>query len=249
MKINIVSKDLRYVKVNELLLQKGYDSFISPLEDYCGCDCLILSIVNELSHQELKALLAKTKKSTLVLCGNESRIRSFFDGCVIDYSKNEDFLQKNACLTAEAAVSYIHSVTKESVNGKKAIVIGYGRIGKPLCRILKSLGASVSAYARREEVRAKILHDGYKASSIERLPEFDIIINTVPSSIVPKHIIEQMPKGVHLIELASPPYGFENMEGVHIGSSLPGKILPYSAAEVIFDAIESKLSLAEKGNT
>ncbi len=248
MKINIVSKDSRYIKVNELLLQKGYDSFICSLDSYTGCDCLILSVANELTNEELKGLLAKTDINTLVLSGNKHRIESYFGGKIIDYSKNEDFLQKNAILTAEATVSYLQGLTKASLHGKKILISGYGRIGKALCPILKALGAQIFVYARRKEIREEIVRQGYISAELSYSVQCDIVINTVPANIFTKELISTIPMDTFIVELASSPYGFENMERVNIASALPGKTLPVSAARVVFDTIYNILSATGKDN-
>lgn len=248
MKINIVSKDLRYTKVNELLLQRGYNSFICSIDTYTGCDCLILSVANELTDRELKELLAKTNINTLVLSGNKPRIKSYFEGEVIDYSKDEEFLQRNAILTAEGTVSYLHTLTKASLNSKRIFISGYGRIGKALCPILKALGAQIYVYARRKEVREEIISQGYISAELNYSTQCDIVINTVPTHIFSKELINNIPKDAFIVELASSPYGFEDMERVNIASALPGKILPISAAYAVFDTIDNILSKAGKDN-
>ena len=161
MKINIVSNDKRYIKVNELLLQKGYDSFICSYNQVDKCDCLLLPLRNELTEFELKEMLSSLDMSTIVLSGNKGRMEKYFSGTVIDYSSDEGFLQKNAILTAEATISYLHSVTNESLRGKKILITGYGRIAKALSGLLYAIGSCVFVYARREEVRAQIRKDGY----------------------------------------------------------------------------------------
>ena len=248
MKINIVSKDKRYIKVNELLLQKGYDSFICSYDQVDKCDCLILPLGNELSETELKAVLINLHPNTLVLSGNKTIIQKHFSGNVIDYSLDEEFLQKNAFLTAEAAISYLHSITNETLSGKQILVTGYGRIAKELCRLLKAIGACVFVYARREEIREKIIKNGYAAVTLDKCKICDIIVNTVPSVILSNRLINSIPNEAYLVDLASMPYGFETMERVHLGSGLPGKFLPASAAKIVFDTVIQALSKTGKDN-
>ena len=244
MRICIVSTDKRYMKINELLLQKGYDSFISAYNDQIECDFLILPIREELAAEELKYLLEKLDDSTIVLCGNEVRVKEYFNGIAISYGKGEEFLLKNAYLTAEATISYIHGLTKSALRGKRVFVAGYGRIGRELCRILKSLGALPFAYARRAETVEIISDDGIVPSPIENCISCDIIINTVPAKIFSSELIKSIPQDVYIIELASFPYGFEDMERVSVASALPGRILENSGAEVLYDALLSIISSA-----
>ena len=136
MRIGIVSSDKRYKIINELLLQKGYDSFICAYNDIFQCDCLILSVREELSDEELKCLLGGQREETLVLCGSDKRVKKYFGGKVLAYGQNEELVRKNARLTAEATISCLHTLTKHSLHGRKIFVSGYGRIGKELCRLL-----------------------------------------------------------------------------------------------------------------
>ena len=246
MKINIVSKDPRYALVKEHLCRQGSVARVCLPCEIDECDCLLLSVKKELDISELELIFSRIKKETIVLCGSDERIDKLFNGKIINYSKNSDFVVKNAYLTAEATVSFLHSITKESFNKKRIFISGYGRIGKELCRILKALGSGVFCYARRQETREQMRLDGVNYAPIERCIECDIVINTVPSVIYYKELIDKIPKTTTIIELASLPYGFANMERVILGSGLPGKILTSSAADIIFDTICDILSLTKK---
>ena len=48
-------------------------------------------------------------------------------------------------------------MTDRTLHGSKILVLGYGRIGKSLSRMLKGIGADVSVEARKEEDLAWIL--------------------------------------------------------------------------------------------
>ena len=246
MNICIVSRDKRYVKVNELLLANGYNSVLCTNCDILPCDVLILSVRDELTDTELEHLFSQIAKKTIVLCGNSKRVKEHFDGTIIDYSLNEEFLQANAYLTAEATITYLHSVIQESIQGKNIFVAGYGRIGQHLCKILALFGAKVCVYARRYEVKKLVEINGFINADLKDCINNQIIINTVPSVIFKKELIDTIPNETCVVDLASSPYGFENMECVHLASGLPGKILSNSAARVVFDTIIDILSEARK---
>ncbi|MBQ7760603.1 MAG: hypothetical protein IJ400_00980 [Clostridia bacterium] len=238
MNISIVSQDKRYIELNKILSAKGFNSKICQIENVGTPNVLILSVRRELSDSELKELLSKIPKTTLVLSGYESKIKEYFDGRVVDYSSGESFLEKNAYLTAEATVSVLHSLLERSIKSLKIFVCGYGRIGKHLCRIFSSLGAKMYVYARREEVRAQIEKDGYISKPLEYSSNCDLVLNTVPSIIYTKKMIDKLPTNTCIVELASKPGGFEDTSRVYSASGLPGKIFPKSSAEIIFDTIE-----------
>lgn len=246
MRISIVSKDPRYIVVNELLKEKGFNSCVCTPDLLDSSDYLILSVRNELTDDELKDVFSKIDNDTIVLSGNKTSIECFFDGQIIEYSQKEEFLQRNAYLTAEATIPYLYSLTRDTLLGKSVFVSGYGRIGKHLCRLLKALGCKVLAYARREEVGAQINEDGYEFAPIESCVQCDVVINTVPFNIFTKELIANIPSKTYIVELASYPFGFENMERVNQGGGLPGRVLPSGAAQAVFDTINKILSEAER---
>lgn len=236
MNIDIVSNDQRYAYLNELLLKDGYSSKISTPKSLTKTDILILSIRNELSDNELEEIFSRVDKDTQVFCGNGQRIEKYFQGEIIDYSKNEELILKNARLTAEATVSIFHTITKTSPKNKKIFICGYGRIGKELSKIFSCLGAEIFVYARREIVREEVVRDGYYFAPPELAPSCDVIINTAPSIVFSNSLIEKIPRESTIIELASV-CGFENEERVNFALGLPGRIMPKSSAQVIYDAI------------
>ena len=246
MNICIMSSDKRYIKLRELLCKKGYTVELITDNKIPTCDVIILSVRNEYSDEELRYIFSQVSKEATVLCGNSERIKRFFSGCVIDYSINEDFLKANAYLTAEATVSLLHNLTEDSLYSKNIFIAGYGRIGKSLCKILSHLGASVHVYARRNEVKQLVEADGFCSSDLDDCVNCQIIINTVPSIIFTNDLICRIPNEAYLIDLASSPYGFENMQRVCIASGLPGKVLTNGASKVVLDTILCALSFTGK---
>ncbi len=236
MKIDIVSRDKRYAYLNQMLTENGFNSNLAMPDEAQEANVLILSVRDELTDSELKQALNNLSPQALVLTGNGERIKKYYDGRVIDYSKNEDFLLKNAYLTAEAMVSLWHSVVCESPSGKRILICGYGRIGKYLAKIFSSLRAKIYIYARREEVREQIKKDGYTPVLLDFSSQADSVFNTVPSLIFSSAQIEKIPLGTLLFELASKD-GFEDTQRVIFAKGLPGKILPLGAGRAIYDTI------------
>ena len=86
-------------------------------------------------------------KDKLIAAGKGESFESF--GLrVYDLLRREDFTLKNAYLTAEGAVSVAMDSYEGSIANAKILVIGYGRIGKYLSRMLRALGASVTVSSR-----------------------------------------------------------------------------------------------------
>lgn len=236
MVINIASRDKRYILLNGILKAAGYESALVEGECTKGVDALILSVRRELDENALDKLFGAISKKTVVLSGNAHLLSERYGREVIDYTEGEEFLQKNAYLTAESCVSYLHSLSGKSLRGKKFFISGYGRIGKCLAKILCTFSEKIFIYARRQEVRNEIESNGFIPSSLETASECDYIINTVPHPIFSRAQISKFPKESYLVELASS-CGFESTENVNFALGLPGKILPASAARVIYEAI------------
>lgn len=236
MVINIASRDKRYILLNEMLKARGYESALVEGEGAKDADVLILSVRRELDDNALDELFGALSKKTVVLSGNAHLLSERYGREVIDYTEGEEFLQKNAYLTAESCVSYLHSLSGEALRGKKFFISGYGRIGKHLAKILCTFSEKIFIYARRQEVRAEIENDGFIPSSLDTACECDYVLNTVPYPIFSDTLISKIPKESYIVELASS-CGFESTERVSFALGLPGKILPASAARVIYEAI------------
>lgn len=173
------------------------------------------------------------------------------EGRVYDLTENEKFALKNAALTAEGAIGVAIGKTPFSVDGMRAAVLGFGRIGRFLAEKLCALGASVTVCARRAESVAE-------ASKICRAALFcdldpsdaDCIFNTVPARTLDDGQLRLIGEKAHVIELASPPGGFDEAFRALCGErftdaqGLPGKTAPASAgaamAEAVLDILKEK---------
>ena len=228
MNITIISNDKRYEYLNEQLNGLGYNSKLANINDTIDTDVLILSVRKEYADSEYYSLFERSKiKAVLAPKYIENSI---------DYTDNEDFLKKNAYLTAEGAIALYYNEVKETLLNKKVLVLGYGRIGKYLSKMLKSLNCNVSVYARRKEVQNEIVLDGYNSALLKN-DNYDVVFNTVPTTIVNNEF-----NGCVCIELAN---GFSNKEHTINGNGIPGKMFPKTASKIILDAILPYLTIWE----
>ena len=164
------------------------------------------------------------------------------DGRIFDYSAKEEFSILNALPTAEGAVECAMNKYEGTISGSKCLVVGFGKIGKILAKILKSLNADVTVTARKQEDFAYINALGYKAANTLKLSSvkgFDLVFNTVPCMIFDKSLLMNTDKYTIIIDLASLPGGvdFESARRFGIDAvralSLPGKCAPKTAGEII----------------
>ena len=169
-------------------------------------------------------------------------------GCAVtDYYKDEPFTLYNAMLTAEAVTGLLLRHVPVSLFGAEIAVLGYGRIGFYLARMLQQLGARVTVFARSELQRAKARTIGLQALPLSDLTEhthfFHALVNTVPAPVITKKALDRLNADCCLIETASAPYGIPaGLAAQHgnpyiLAAGLPGKYAPASAGKCIADTV------------
>ncbi len=166
---------------------------------------------------------------------------------IIDIMKREELAVLNTIATAEGTIQIAIENTNKILHGSEVLILGFGRIGKVLARKLAGLSVKVTAAARKDEDLAWIQAYGHKATNInnlgENLSKYDVIINTVPHTILTEEKLAYIKKDCLLIDLASNPGGIDkkavkdkNLKFVW-ALSLPGKVAPTTSAEFIKDTI------------
>lgn len=170
---------------------------------------------------------------------------------IIDYYAREELSVLNAVPTAEGAVEIAMHELPVTVFGMKAGVVGYGRVGRVLAKLLIALGAEVTVFARAADARAWARIYGCRAADIPDLPvlakELLCLFSTVPAPIITAKTLVALPDGALVIDLASSPGGVDlaaaEKAGVRTISalSLPGRVAPDSAGRIIAETIENIL--------
>ena len=226
-----------------------------------GADCVILPTPAEkggllnapLSSETLRMseLINALWKGQIVIGGrlsDQSCLAAIKGKLLVeDIMGRADFVTGNAAITAEGALERMMADSERSLWGSRCLVIGYGRIGKILSTRLLGLGARVTVAARRDSDRAMAAALGCEAVDYKALEgeigEFDFIANTVPSRVITEAMLCCVSPDTVLLELASPPGGFDRSLAENIGlrtaadPGLPGNCAPYSAALLMRDAI------------
>lgn len=191
-------------------------------------------------------------KNTIIVTGNitdeiSKYIRIENHNKIIDVMKEEELTIKNAIPTAEGAIQIAMEKSNITIHNSKCLVLGFGRIGKLLSKMLSGIGAKVYCEARKQQDLAWIQAYGYNPihlKNIDRvLNQFDFIFNTIPYVIIDKQRLEKIKKECILIDLASKPGGIDfnqakemNLQ-VEWALALPGKVAPKTAAEYIYEII------------
>ncbi|MBE6560412.1 MAG: hypothetical protein E7662_04745 [Ruminococcaceae bacterium] len=170
---------------------------------------------------------------------------------LLDYYDSEAVQIKNAVPTAEGAIAIAMEQLPITIHSSRCTVLGCGRIGSRLCRMLKALGASVTAVARSDRDLSNAAVEGYTVRSIQDFlaepGQPDVLFNTVPVPLITADTVGKLPAGTLLIELASVPGGFDeaalklNRCNYIRAASLPGQVAPYTAGKILFESISGLL--------
>ena len=164
-----------------------------------------------------------------------------------DLLKREEFSVLNTIATAEGTIQIAMEETQRTVHGTNTLVMGFGRIGKVLAKMLDGIGAKVYCEARKDEDISWIKAYGYNPIHLndlnENLGKFDIIINTIPFQLLDGEKLDLIKKEAIIIDLASNPGGVDRKAAreknlkVIWALSLPAKVAPLTSAEFIKETL------------
>ena len=183
----------------------------------------------------LATLLTLLPRNIVVIGGNLDRPELDYYHC-IDLLQDEGYLAQNAQITAHCAIKLALNQLPVTLDNCQALVIGWGRIGKCLARLLRILGAEVTVAARKECDRSMLIALGYGATNLDniRFSDYRVIFNTVPAMLFPS-----CPGNALKIDLASR-LGLGS-EDVIWARGLPGKDAPESSGRLIAGTLMPRL--------
>lgn len=270
----IIGGDLRQYYLAKSLISDnhkveifGFDKIIEKTNDFkklplpqviLSSDYIVLPIPITRDNKNINAPFYESKIPIDDQLLNALKNKKVFGGVIISsiekYVKNgdflffdyyrDDFIIPNAYLTAEGAIKAFLENSLKSINRSKCLVMGYGRIGKLLCRILKNFGANVTACARNIKDKALVDISGYrfintnKIANDESLPSYDVIFNTIPAAVIDKNVLAKLSPESIIIDLASEPGGVDKTSAKKMNIKIfhelgiPGKYFPKSAGEI-----------------
>lgn len=179
----------------------------------------------------LAHLLTKLPDELIVSGGNLNSPLLEGYACV-DFLQDPYYLAENAAITARCAVDILKNRVSDDFTGKQALVIGWGRIGKCLAKLLEENHAAVTVTARKPADLAMVRALGSRSVGISDVQtetdRYDMIINTVPVLLFPNICVKS---DAVLLELASKP-GMTG-PGIIDGRGLPGKLAPVRSGKLI----------------
>lgn len=186
------------------------------------------------------------------LCGGrpDPSVLSLAHRCglsILDYYAEEELILSNCIPTAEGAIQLAMEHLPITIHASRVLVIGCGRLGKITSERFAALGANVTVAARNYEQLAWAECHGLGTvrtdSLSDRLHQYDLILNTVPSLILGGVELSHLNPECLILDLASKPGGvdFEAANALHLSVihalSLPGKVAPATAGAIIKQTI------------
>lgn len=209
---------------------------------------VLLGVPCRVSSEKLKAALATLPPAVRIFGGFLERKELQGYPCY-DLLTNEAYLAKNAAITAHCAVQLAAQRLPVILADCPVLVLGWGRIGKVLTKLLKDAGAHVTVGVRSEEQRAMLDALGYTPTALPLqeyiLPQFRVIFNTIPAPVLSAEALAHCQPGCVKLELASEDGIVGN--DVLIARGLPGKIAPESSGQLIAHTVIGLNAIKEDG--
>lgn len=247
MLIVVEKKDKRDEYLIKLLQTDGYK--VVEFDDLLAQSnslVYVMSITTLVSEEKARQLnndsivFARDASKEIKKIFKEKRIAYY------NYNDDEEFVVKNAYITADGMLAHIIQNTDMGLEDTKALVLGYGRVGKAACATLKNNNAHVAVVTSKQEY--PFADAGYTIKEYHKyISQFDVIVNTIPELILKGEILDLIDKECFIIDLASLPGGVDfdaaKKKGLKVMHALgiPGRVAPLTAAKYLKESIEKSL--------
>lgn len=166
---------------------------------------------------------------------------------LIETAENDEIAILNSIPSAEGAIQMAMEASDITIWGSSSFVLGFGRTGVTLARMLKGIGAKTFVVARKPKDLARIVELGYEPVEFRELEEHiskaDFIFNTVPAMVLPLGILKRVKKSAYILDLASSPGGVDFESAKELGLTavlapgLPGKVAPKTAGKILAETV------------
>ena len=251
MKFFLDTTDRRLPYSKRKLKKLGYevgDLDIFDMSKIKKDDYIILSPAHRWSCEIAKRIPTNAH----VVCGKvDDEIARIFDDKQVDYlnlMQSEEFVLKNAILTAEGTLADMIFYTPKSIFENRILILGGGRVAKAVACLLCRIGIRFDISMRNPEklLEAELVADNQVLweEFKSKLKDYDIVINTIPQKLFDENDIEKFKENSCVFELASK----QCLEDLKIKNfsyilcpALPSKYTPESAGELIVDEIMKKI--------
>jgi dipicolinate synthase subunit A len=186
---------------------------------------------------DLKAILSVLPAEIIIIGGNLHHA-ALSGYKTIDLLEDPVYVTENADITARCALKLLLDCLPCTLKGCPILILGWGRIGKCLARLLRANDALITVYARKEADRALLNTLGYMTQSDPDPIGFRAVINTAPAIL-----LSDCPEDIFKMELSSV-IGIGGKD-VLWAKGLPAIHAPESSGKLIADSIYRLLEKEE----
>ena len=162
---------------------------------------------------------------------------------LIETANIDEIAILNSIPTAEGAVQIAMEELPITIHDSRVLVLGMGRCGLTLARMLAGLGAKVCVIDRSLAHLARAKEMGLDAADVSelgnRVETADVIFNTIPAQLITKRILYGMNKETLIVDIASAPGGVDFAAARELGiravlaAGLPGRVAPVTAGRIL----------------
>lgn len=138
-----------------------------------------------------------------------------------EYGEDDELMIQRAPTIVEGAVGLTITNTEISIHDAQVVVVGFGRMGFSLTRLLLAMGAHVTVAARNPVQRARAWEIGAGSVPLEQLPDAvanaDMVFNTVPTMLLTREVLTHMRGSVFVLDIAGTPGGTDFAAATELG--------------------------------
>lgn len=171
---------------------------------------------------------------------------------LVELLRDEALALLNAVPTAEGAIALAMANMRITLHDSQALVIGLGRCGQQILRLLLAFGAHVTAvgFDRLEAARGFVWGvPVVEPPAIERAAAgADVVFNTAPVVTLTEPVLARMRRDAVIVDIASEPGGTDFQAAQRLGLraihavALPGRVAPVTAGRILASVIPDLLA-------
>lgn len=255
-KNTFINDKVKNINIDNVNISK-YDVIIFPINGVMEKN-MINCRFNNTPIKLNENLLVNSKEKVLIFSGietpNLNKMLEISNRKCIYMMKDKNVIKENSIPTVEGIIADIIINTEKTITESNILIFGYGNIGQVLVKYLEMLGANITVSIIEEkdkqELDTKKINNFYSNNIIDLKKEIkntDIIINTVPNTIIENSLIKYINRECYVLDIASHPHGIDRevLDEFFIKNKLylgiPGKVAPKTSGKILSKKINNIL--------
>ena len=250
---NIYIDGVKNVDINDVSIEL-YDVIILPINGVMDKN-MINCRFNNVPIKLPSDLFINSKENVLIFSGistpNLDKMLEVSNRECVYMMKDKDVIQKNALPTAEGVLADVINNTDCTLTDSKILVFGYGNVGRVIVLYLSFFNSDICVSIIDDNDKKDLDNLGIKcfysnciSDLVSHISDADVIINTVPSTIIDDDLIKYIKRDCYVLDIASHPHGInrEVLDEFFIKNKLylgiPGKVAPKTSGKILCKKIK-----------